>query len=129
MQAGGAGQTWTPAGARVHLARARAALARAKLWAPKNLHENHERILAHQAADLGRIGAEHGAFTALPPVEDLEIEGRRGESARTCAGCGMSKLELLKCSRCAAAFYCGPQCQRSESNGCFLDRFAEKEDS
>ena len=31
---------------------------------------------------------------------------------RTCASCGRKQLQLLKCSRCKAAFYCDAACQR-----------------
>ena len=31
---------------------------------------------------------------------------------RTCAACGKLALQMLKCSRCTAVFYCGAACQK-----------------
>jgi hypothetical protein len=31
---------------------------------------------------------------------------------RTCAACGNQALQMLKCSRCKAAFYCDAACQK-----------------
>ena len=31
---------------------------------------------------------------------------------RTCASCGKQALQMLKCSRCKAAFYCAAACQK-----------------
>ena len=31
---------------------------------------------------------------------------------RTCAACGKQQLQMLKCSRCKAAFYCDAACQK-----------------
>jgi hypothetical protein len=31
---------------------------------------------------------------------------------RTCAACGQPDVQMLKCSRCKAAFYCGAACQK-----------------
>jgi hypothetical protein len=31
---------------------------------------------------------------------------------RACAACGKEALQMLKCSRCKAAFYCDAACQK-----------------
>jgi hypothetical protein len=36
---------------------------------------------------------------------------------RTCAACGKQQLQMLKCSRCKAAFYCDAACQRGHWRG------------
>jgi hypothetical protein len=34
------------------------------------------------------------------------------EAHRICAACGAKRLQMLRCSRCKAAFYCDAACQK-----------------
>jgi hypothetical protein len=37
---------------------------------------------------------------------------RQETPVRICAACGKKALQMLKCSRCTAAFYCDAACQK-----------------
>ncbi len=110
VKAGGAGATWTFGELRPLVARARAALEACRLWAPTALFEATEaRVREHEAA-LAEAGAAHGARTAMAPTVGDDAGPR--SLTRSCARCGVRRMELRKCSDCRVC-YCSPACQRA----------------
>ena len=60
---------------------------------------------------LFRLSATVAWCRELQAALPSSPQSREEVVLRTCAACGKRLLQMLKCSRCKAAFYCDAACQ------------------
>jgi hypothetical protein len=58
------------------------------------------------------LGTEIGVVDGGASTEDMINLQKFASAGFKCATCGISKLKLLRCSRCCVVYYCDRECQR-----------------
>lgn len=130
LVSGGGGPRWSRARVQGLLARARAALARAKPWLPTPAWRAYTDLSAEIQAKVDATAAANpGTGDSLPATGSQAARPTAQQDIRTCACCGKTSLQLMKCGRCLSASYCSRACQKRDwpkhkESGCLPSRAA-----